>query len=94
MDSAALLSCLSTDGSALADAAEGHLDLPVGSCPEWTLAELVAHVGRVHGWVCATVAAGGERAGRTRRRPVPEDDGGAAAVVPSRRRASWWLPWP
>jgi uncharacterized protein (TIGR03083 family) len=74
MDSAALLSSLATDGGALADAAEGHLDQPVGTCPDWAVRDLVAHVGGVHNWVCATVAAGGERISRAQLDPAPEGD--------------------
>jgi uncharacterized protein (TIGR03083 family) len=73
MDSAQLLEFLADDGAALADAAEGRLDLPVATCPDWTLAQLVAHLGRVHGWVCATVAAGGERASRPAADDVPSE---------------------
>lgn len=39
---------LRADGAALAGAATGNLHLPVPSCPGWTVAELVAHAGRVH----------------------------------------------
>ena len=38
------------DGARLADAAEGRLDAPVPSCPKWDVAELVWHVGAVHGF--------------------------------------------
>jgi len=36
----------------------GRADLatPVPTCPEWTLGELAAHVGRAHRWAAATVA--------------------------------------
>jgi uncharacterized protein (TIGR03083 family) len=73
MDSPRLLSFLAADGATLANAAEGHLDLLVPTCPDWTVAELVAHLGRVHGWVCATVAAGGERATRPAADEVPQE---------------------
>ena len=79
MDSPALLSSLAADGAALADAAGGHLDRPVGTCPEWTVQQLVAHVGTVHAWVCATVAAGGERVSFSQANPAPEDP---AALLP------------
>ena len=74
MDSAALLSCLATDGVAVADAAAGHLDRPVDSCPEWTVRQLVAHLGSTHSWARAVVGARGERVSRSRRDPAPEDD--------------------
>ncbi len=74
MDSAALLSCLATDGMAVADAAAGHLDRPVDSCPEWTVRQLVGHLGSVHSWAGAVVRARGERVSRSRQDPAPEDD--------------------
>ena len=44
------------DGAALATAA-GHagVDGRVPSCPEWTVADLLGHVGRIHRWVTAIV---------------------------------------
>jgi uncharacterized protein (TIGR03083 family) len=74
MDSTALLRALSADGLALADAAEGHLDHRVGACPEWTVRQLVDHVGRLHIWVSATVAAGGEPVSRSPLDAAPEED--------------------
>jgi uncharacterized protein (TIGR03083 family) len=47
------------DGRRLADVAEGHLAAPVPSCPEWTVADLVFHVGEVH-WFWRQIA--GQRA--------------------------------
>ncbi len=44
----AYLDALESDGIALADAAEGNLDVPVSSCPGWNVSELVWHTGRVH----------------------------------------------
>jgi uncharacterized protein (TIGR03083 family) len=41
--------------------------------------QLVAHVGTVHAWVCATVAAGGERVSWGQLDPAPEDP---AALLP------------
>ncbi|SEK23078.1 maleylpyruvate isomerase family mycothiol-dependent enzyme [Streptacidiphilus jiangxiensis] len=35
-----------------------RLDTKVPSCPEWTLGDLVVHLGEVHGFWAATVAAG------------------------------------
>jgi uncharacterized protein (TIGR03083 family) len=73
MDSASLLASLTTDGTALADAADGHLDSPVPTCPDWSVAELVTHIGSVHHWVSATVAAGGERVGFRDATAAPDD---------------------
>jgi len=48
-DREAQLGALWRDGLALADAAERvGLDAPVASCPGWTVADLVWHVGEVH----------------------------------------------
>jgi uncharacterized protein (TIGR03083 family) len=74
MESAALLAFLAADGKALADAADGHFDQKVGTCPDWTVRQLVGHVGQVHAWVCAAVAAGGQRVSRRDIPEPPEDD--------------------
>ena len=58
----------------MADAAAGHLDRPVDPCPEWTVRQLVAHLGSTHSWARAVVGARGERVTRSRRDPAPEDD--------------------
>src|ERR1700728_2339939 len=63
MDQASLLASLASEGAALADAADGHLERPVPSCPEWDVAQLVIHTGGVHRWVCQVVAARGARTG-------------------------------
>jgi uncharacterized protein (TIGR03083 family) len=76
MEPRAYLTTLASEGTALADAAEGRLDRPVLTCPGWTVADLVAHLGGVHSWVCRVVAAGGERVG-PRETPTPPEDGTA-----------------
>ena len=48
VDAGAYASSLRRDGFELADAAEGRLDAPVPSCPEWSVADLVYHTGEVH----------------------------------------------
>lgn len=48
MEPADYLSALRRDGKRMAAAAEGALDRAVPSCPEWTVADLVWHVGGVH----------------------------------------------
>lgn len=74
MDAASLLDALRGDGAALAHAAEDHLDRPVAACPGWDVAQLVAHVGRVHRWAGAIVASG-EQVRRRALPPPPEDPG-------------------
>jgi uncharacterized protein (TIGR03083 family) len=39
-------------------AASGDLDAPVPTCPEWTLADLVRHLGWVHRWAAHAVTDG------------------------------------
>ena len=73
MDSGSLLATLAREGEALADDATGHLDRPVAACPDWDVAQLVAHVGSIHAWVCRVVAAGGERVGRRSSEPTPDE---------------------
>ena len=54
MEPAAWLSHLRADGAALAATIDGRdLDAPVPSCPGWSVADLVGHVGTVHAWVSA-----------------------------------------
>jgi uncharacterized protein (TIGR03083 family) len=42
------LQMIRRDGDLLADAAAGRLDAPIPSCPEWVMADLIAHIGVVH----------------------------------------------
>src|ERR1700689_3142477 len=63
MDQTSLLASLASEGAALADAADGHLERPVPACPEWDVAQLVTHTGGVHAWAAQVVAARGERTG-------------------------------
>ena len=50
------LEYLSLDAEALAAAAEAALDRRVPGCPEWTVPDLVEHVGQIHRWVAAMVS--------------------------------------
>jgi uncharacterized protein (TIGR03083 family) len=50
-DAARYLTTIERDATDLVDAAESAgLDTPVPSCPDWVVADLLAHVGRVHRW--------------------------------------------
>jgi uncharacterized protein (TIGR03083 family) len=73
MDPDTHLTALASEGAALGDAADGRLDRPVATCPDWDMAQLVTHVGMVHTWVRAVVAAGGERVTQGDL-PAPPDD--------------------
>lgn len=53
------LAALRAEGPAFrAAVTEAPLDAPVPSCPEWTLVDLVHHLGSVYGWVCGHVSRG------------------------------------
>jgi uncharacterized protein (TIGR03083 family) len=77
MDHDAYLTSLREAGHALAAAADGNLGAQVPSCPEWKVADLVAHTGRVHAWVTGIVDAGGAPPG-----PAPEAPSDPAELVP------------
>jgi len=64
------LAAIRSDGDALAAAATANMDRPVPSCPDWTVAELVGHVGWVHRWVEGMVRT--RATTRAKRPPVPE----------------------
>jgi uncharacterized protein (TIGR03083 family) len=51
------LELLSQRAGALLRAAAGAMDVPVPTCPDWTVADLVAHMGLVWGWAADTVTA-------------------------------------
>lgn len=74
LDTGLHLSALAADSEALADLAEGHLDLPVPACPEWTVADLLGHLGGVYSWAWLVVRAAGEKPDKDRDRPPPERD--------------------
>jgi uncharacterized protein (TIGR03083 family) len=57
------------------------LDVPVPTCPDWTLSQLVHHVGDIYAWVCSHVARG--ETSRPPRMPMVEAPDGAA-------RLDWW----
>ena len=59
---------LSERADALLAASQGAMGAEVPTCPGWTVADLVVHVGLVWGWAADTVATG-ERAERS---PAPE----------------------
>ena len=56
MESAAYLDAIRTNATLLVDAAEAAgLDARVPTCPEWTVADLLGHIGRVHRWAAGNV---------------------------------------
>lgn len=72
LDPGAYLEVLAADSQAIADLSQGRLDLAVPSCPGWTVADLLTHIGGVYSWVVLILEAGGERPGQNRSQ-APED---------------------
>jgi uncharacterized protein (TIGR03083 family) len=59
---------LRREGSLLAEAASPvELDAPIPHCPNWTVRDLLRHIGGVHRWAAAYV-------GGARRRPMDDDE--------------------
>ncbi|MEA3019915.1 MAG: hypothetical protein QOI47_1439 [Actinomycetota bacterium] len=57
MDNDELIDALAAEGGLLVAAVErGDPDAPVPTCPEWTLRELVRHVGGIHRWATRIVS--------------------------------------
>jgi len=42
------LEAIKTESAALTEAARGHLDVHVPTCPEWNMSDLLGHLGKVH----------------------------------------------
>ncbi|MDG4773185.1 maleylpyruvate isomerase N-terminal domain-containing protein [Solwaraspora sp. WMMD792] len=77
------LGALRADGSAFrAAVAQAPLDAPVPSCPDWTVVDLVHHLGIVYMWVRETVSRGVADP-REERPPAAAKPDGAEAV-------GWW----
>jgi len=70
------LDALRDRSNALLVSARADLDAPVPSCPSWTVADLVTHIGGVWGWAAAVVDTGARAEFPT----VPEGLGGAELV--------------
>jgi uncharacterized protein (TIGR03083 family) len=61
MDYAGYCAALRVEGHALTAAARSAgVDARVPSCPEWNVADLLGHVGRLHHWVTAIVESEGD----------------------------------
>ncbi len=72
------LSTLVAASEKFARLAEGYLDRPVPACPDWTVLDLVGHLGGVYSSVTLVLAAAGERPAGAREVP-PADPAGAVA---------------
>lgn len=70
------LEAIKADSAALATAARLGVDVPVPSCPDWDVAELVRHIGRIQRWVTAMVRThASERPPRGEGDPLPTGTG-------------------
>lgn len=47
---------IAADGRGLLAAARGNLDAPVAACGDWTVGDLVAHIGRIHNRVAVVLS--------------------------------------
>jgi uncharacterized protein (TIGR03083 family) len=78
------ISALRADGPAFRAAVTGTpLDAPVPSCPDWTVQDLVHHLGAVYEWVCGHAARGVTRPPEQRRSRREGRPAGPAAL-------DWW----
>ena len=65
MEIATHIAAIGNDGKLFAEAAEStSLDNPVPGCPGWDVRELVRHLGMIHLWAAAHVAAQPEFEGK------------------------------
>ena len=56
MDTASYLDSLRADVATVAATPTDRFDAPVPACPAWSIADLIAHLGRVHRWARASLA--------------------------------------
>jgi uncharacterized protein (TIGR03083 family) len=76
------LDAIARESAALADAAErAGLDAPVPSCPDWTVADLVGHIGQIQQWARVTVEQRATQ--RLSRRDLP-------GAPPAAERIGWF----
>lgn len=70
------------EGRALAAAARiAGVEAPVPSCPEWSVADLLSHIGRIHRWIALIVR---------ERREAFEDHWSQAEPPPPGERVEWF----
>ena len=82
LDTAVLLDELSVQGRLLVESARrAGSDAAVPSCPEWTVADLLRHVGEVHRWATSIVA--------TRAHDEGDSLASLGDVPPDGRLADW-----
>ena len=78
METSDYLRAVQAQGALLTTSASGALDLPVPSCPGWTVARVVDHTGKVHRHVADRVLRGSTTAEDVVRVTAPEGE----ALVP------------
>jgi uncharacterized protein (TIGR03083 family) len=79
------ISGLRAEGPAFrAAVAEAPADAPVPSCPDWTVTDLVHHLGGLYRWVREHAPRGLTSPPEHRRAPIPEDAPTGTAAV------EWW----
>jgi len=82
MDYAEYCDALRREGHALDGAARAAgIDTPVPSCPDWKVADLLGHVGRLHRWVTAIIESEGDD---------PTDHWSNAEPPPPDARLDWF----
>jgi uncharacterized protein (TIGR03083 family) len=82
MDYAEYCAAIRREGHALGAAARNAgVDAMVPSCPEWQVADLLGHVGRLHRWIAGIVTAGGND---------PADHWSDAEPPPPEERIDWF----
>jgi uncharacterized protein (TIGR03083 family) len=70
------------EGHVLATAAgAAGVDAPVPSCPEWSVGDLLAHIGRIHRWITAIAHRGPD---------APESHWSQAEPPPPAERVEWF----
>jgi uncharacterized protein (TIGR03083 family) len=74
MEQAEYVAIVKAESDALVEAARGNLERPVPTCPGWTVADLVGHMGSVYGWVCGILASAGEPPSGAGPEPPPDHD--------------------
>lgn len=86
MEPVAYLDAIARDSRMLLDAARGALDEPVRACPQWDVADVVAHIGVVWRWAADTVERGAETASGERptsaERSAPPEDWQEGSLLP------------
>lgn len=74
MNSQTHLQAIDREGQRLIEAASQHLDASVPPCPDWTVADLLAHVGQVYSFITEAVRVGSVEQPQVRPQAAPAAD--------------------